>query len=201
MVIFNELRISDDKQKLIVDCQMQDLSFYDEMGIQSIYIDWYKNFNLSGVRSDNAICIFENKKSSPVRAVRKCLNVRNLTEKFGTTTFANGLFYVIVTCDGDIKSDVSIMPCGYDNTVDVGIVPDWELLYSVGMRYVLKMSSDCNPCADTSAYENFIILWNSFRLAVETCDFGMIKTLWDKIVRTEAKRDFAGVVSGCGCKG
>ena len=102
MVIFNELRITEDKTCLIVDCSIEDLEGYRGMYIDSVYVEYYKNVTEDGVPSDKAICLYEKADGDiGMTALRKTLNASSLDkETFGTDTFAGGLFFVTVFCDG-----------------------------------------------------------------------------------------------------
>jgi len=202
MVQFNELGISDDKSALRVRCTVDSLDIYSGMYIKSIYVEKYDNSTSSGVPSDKAICIFENTGSvTIVKSVRVCLNSSNpeVKSKFGMDSFDGGLFYVIVECDGSLGADASSYPCGYDSTTDVGVVLDWLKLYDIGMQHVARIASEClDGCADMSAFDNFIVLWNAMKLAVSACDYTLVKKLYDKMLRY-ASAGAGTIAAGCGC--
>lgn len=200
MVQFNELRITDNKTCLTVSCFVENLSMYSGMYIKSIDVYYYKNYSTAGGSSEHAINIYSNTSDdTTVKSVRKTLyaaQLESVANEFGTSTFAGGLFYVVVECDGTLGSGAALYECGADSTVDVGVVVDWEKIYSEGMRYITSYYNNCKTPCDVSLWEDFILRWNALKLAIATCDWDMVNTLWDKIFFRSATRASA---SGCGC--
>ena len=207
MVTFNELRICEDGNYLIVDCMVDNTDVYKNMYIQSIYLEYYKNASSVGMPSDKAYLLYDNKyNDSSIKSKRITFPVSSLSfTKFHINSFEGGLFYVIVECGGEPTSDVVFMPCGADDTIRVGAVLDWNLFYSRGMGYISAMFDSCgNPCMPTDEFEHFIILWNALRLAIDTCDWETVKDLWDKFrLAPSATQNGSSIVTGggCGCRG
>lgn len=205
MVIFNELRISDDKEKLIVDCYVENLSFYSDMYISSIDLYYYKNADSTGnpVDCDKVLSVYENKNDDKtVRAVRKCIDIAD-ADVLGLQqpNFDGGLFFVRVECDGDLAPEAYSLPCGMDDVVDIGIIVDWEKLYHGGMQYISRLTDGCaDPCEGVPGLENFIILWHSFRIALSVPDYVLIGKLWSRILRLlGGGAGFSVATPGCGC--
>lgn len=207
MVIFNELRITEEKDCLIVDCQIEDIDGYDGMYIDSIDVEYYKNANDDGSLSGKHINIYTDSESSHGRLwVRATLNASQLNkDTFGTNTFERGLFFVIVRCDGtpENPSILASYSCGADNTVDVGAVIDWQSVYTLGMGHAARLAYGCDSkCDIPSDFESFILYWHALQLAISTCDWLAVKNLWDKFLRA-LSGTMSGVTSGsgCGCRG
>lgn len=202
MVIFNELRIADDKQSLLVECYIEGLGIYSGMYIKEIYVDYYKNAMTSGVPSDKAIQIYDNTNNqTSVNAVRSCLlaNDSRVADKFGISDFDNGMFYVYVYCDGTLPSSVSTLPCGYDDASDTGVIIDWKKMYEIGMQYVSTLSSRCfEKCNELPGFENFITVWNALKIAISTCDYSLAEKIWEKFIRYYNPSTMSGG-DGCGC--
>lgn len=207
MVIFNELRINDDKTALVVDCYIEDVDGYDGLYIDSVYVDYYKNVSSLDSRSDKAIAIYtKDEEEDGISAVRCCLDQQTMagTEGFGTDTFEAGMFVVTVVCGGT-PANASILEqygCGSDNRTDVGIVIDWEKVYRYGIQFAAQMAYGCgNSCDVPVGFEHFILLWNALKLAISTCDYVQASKLWPKFLRVAAQGDaFTSTMSsGCGC--
>ena len=203
MVIFNELRITEDKDCLIVDCSIEDIEGYRGMYIDSVYVEYYKNVTEDGVPSDSAICLYEKADTETGKtAIRKTLNASSLDrDTFGTDTFAGGLFFVTVMCDGTPENPelLASYSCGADNTTDVGVAVDWHSVYSLGMGYAARLAYNCeNPCDIPDGFENFILYWYALQLAIATCDWLQVRKLWDKFMRALVGNEGA-VAGGCGC--
>ena len=190
MVIFNELRFVDNKTEILVDCFIEGLSIYKNMYIESIAVEYYRNASSSGDASDKAIYIYEDtdienpKKNVTVKAGLSIeRNKTEIKEKFGIDSFSNGLFYVIVQCAGDLEADTSSYPCGYDITKDTGVVLDWETIYSIGMQYIAIYSNEKdNVCQNFPGFDNFIIAWNSLNMAISSCDYALIRKIYEKLL-------------------
>lgn len=202
MVLFNELRIADDKQSIFVDCYIEGLGIYSDMYIKEIYIDYYKNALTSGVPSDKAIKIYDNTNDqTSVNAVRTCLLASDsqVEQNFGISDFDSGMFYVYVYCDGTLPASVSTLPCGYDDTSDTGVIVDWKKMYQIGMQYVSTLSSRCfDKCNDVFGFDNFIFVWNALKLAISTCDYSLAEKIWEKFIRYYNPSAITGN-SGCRC--
>lgn len=204
MVTFNELRIAQDRKCLVVDCQVEDVDIYKDMYIKSVYLEYYKNANAASMPSSKAVCIYENRTDdTSVRAIRVSVPESSLSGfDMGVSTFANGLFYVIVNCDGTLPSNIVNYPCGYDETTKIGAVLDWYAFYSKGMSYLTSLFGACNPCPDYTDFEHFAVLWEALKMAISVCDWNLVAELWDKLLLTPGGA--AGSVyasrSGCGCR-
>ena len=205
MVTFNELRICEDGSYLIVDCEIDNVDVFKNMYIQSIYLEHYKNASSVGMPGDNAYKLYENRyDDATVKSKRVTLSVNDLRfTKFGITSFSGEMFYVVVICGGEPTGEITYMPCGAEDPKTIGVVIDWNLFYSRGMGYIASLFDDCgNPCQPTDEFEHFIILWNAIRLAIETCDWELVKDLWDKFRLAKGTRGDSvtgKVFGGCGC--
>lgn len=198
MVKFDELRISDNGENLIIECHIENYDVYSEMYINTIYLEYYKNRGTVGVPSEKALLVFENQNATPsdVRAVRVRVPLTDLPSDMGVTSFEGGLFYVYVECEGDLPAEVAAMHCSFDNTLEVGIVVDWKALYGQIMPRVAKLALDCNACDVPTDFEHLILLWNAFKFAVDSCDWVQVDRLWAELMDTETSGHSA---SGCGC--
>lgn len=201
MVTFDELKIKNDGTVLDIVCSVEDLPIYNDMYIQRVSVEYYKNALSSGALSDKSIVVYENKdNNTDVRSVAVGLSYLNaeVKTKFGIEDFTNGLFYVVVECDGTLPAEVATMPCGYDSTVDTGMVFDWKAVYDQGIQYIALMNRQCaDRCEDVAGFKDYVLLWHSLRMAMYACDRIMIEKLWKKFLR------HVGVESskkaGCGC--
>ena len=202
MVIFNELRIKEDRSGLIVDCSVEYLTVYENMYISTIELYYYKNADSSGmpINTSKVLTLYENTTpDTTVKSVRKCVSETTLASNtLGVTTFKDGIFYVKVTCDGTLGSEISQFACGSDDTVDLGIVPDWKSLYDRGMGFISKMGGCKSFCDPNAGYEQFILNWFAIRLAMVACDFDGLAEAWDRYFRLNSCTSSPSV-TGCGC--
>lgn len=202
MVIFNELRISEDKKYLTIDVEIERLGIYSDMYIKSVYLEYYKNAETIGVPSSKALVVFDKDPNEDgEQAMRFCVSDEDLPDNMGIATFDKGLFFVTVVCDGDLPASAALLACGTDNTIDTAIVLDWQRVYERGMQYVAKLNSRCfNNCDDVPGFKNFILMWNALMLAVRMCDYGQIGKAWERFLKIYSNRPVTfGAAGGCGC--
>lgn len=194
MIQFSELRLSADKHKIYVGCEVENFDIYSGVYIKSVYIDYYKNRLASGSPSENAICLYDNTHDDyTVKSAYATLDSNALTEAFGTTTFVDGLFYVYVTCDVHGAS-LATADCGWDAMTTVGIVADWEKVWAEGMMYINEVANACSNCGIKDNFLDFILRWEALKLAMITCDYETVDNIWDGLLGTSKM-----VSGGCGC--
>ena len=208
MVVFNELRITDDKKCLIVDCEIEDTSMYRGMYIDSICVEYYKNVTEDGTPSDSAYVLYEKDELEAGKTgMRLMLKSSQLDkETFGTDTFDKGMFFVTVCCDGEPTPEAAAMmascDCGTDNTVDVGVAVDWYSIYQYGIAYAAKLAYGCgDPCSQPIGFESFVLPWYALRLAIDTCNWILAKKLWEKFMKALiGAAGFTESGRSCGCR-
>ena len=206
MVTFNELRISDERDCLIIDFEIENVDVFKQRYVEAVYLEYYKNANPAAEPSEKAVTIWENADDdNTVRAKRLYYRLKSQDAgKMGITTFDNGLFFVIVKTAGEFGYQIMNMPCGSDSDWAWGAILDWKAFYNRGMQYVNSLFNACNPCPDLTGFEHFAVLWNALKMAISTCDWNLVKELWDKFLL--APNDITSIsapvsrVSGCGCR-
>lgn len=204
MVTFNELRIGENGSCIIIDVEITGLDIYKNMYIKSISLDYYadvtdgKSQSLPGSKSYK---LYDNQyDDDSVRRKRISVpeSILPLT-KFSAEGFEKGLFFVTVVCDGNLPATAMNFACGFDDTVKIGVIADWKSFYSIGMQYVSRLANGCaDPCLKDPGFEDFILQWNALKLAISTCNWPMVASLWDKLMRVHYSNAPA-VVGGCGC--
>lgn len=210
MVTFNELRISEERSCLIVDCEIEDVDIYKNMYIKEILVEYYKDASAASMPDSKAYLLYENKNDDKsVRAKRVSMSEAHLRlAHFSTSSFTGGLFFVIVRCEGKLPANIVNYPCGYDETTKICVVLDWKSFYKRGMQYVSALYGSCNQrsfCEYPAGFEDFIILWNSLKLAINVCDWELVKNIWERILNMHEHVAGSGggsvsVSGGCGCR-
>ena len=216
MVIFNDLRLSDDKKCLIVDCEIEDVDGYDGMYIDSINVIYYKyapdssSCWPSAAAQEHFANLYEKEdEGEELTHIRVSKSIEDIIREvgeaaFGTSTLDGGLFVVYVKCDGDPANGLTLEAygCGADRDWDLGIILDWKRIYEQGIAFAAKLATNCgNPCEDNSGFEQFILHWYGLQLAIATCDLFQVKKLWPKFMRISGMIGASGATlnSGCGC--
>lgn len=205
MVIFNELRINDGKDKLFVECSVDNLSIYDKMYIKEVYLYHYSNADTIGEPRDlsKVIQLFNNTvDDTTITTFRACVTPSDIPiGDYGFTTFDKGLFFVKVICDGELPASTSQFACGTDDTVDIGVIVDWKAMYTYGMQFVAELNRKDESCNPHDNFIQFILTWFSIKLAISSCDFDQLYKLWDRFIRLYAHSSrITNGMGGCGCK-
>lgn len=184
MVQFNELRITPDGQKLIIDVSVKDLKYYTDVYLNSIQIDTQDTFVESGPSSEVAYTktIDGNSKS-----VRLELGIGDLLP-----TLNDNLFFVYIRIKGTPAPNT---PCGMDNITTLGVVSNLYPLYQHTFSYIKELS---NTCSIPKNFINYILQYKAFELAVKTGHYTEAIRYWKKF--------FMGIkdsviTSNCGCYG
>ena len=206
MITFNELRISDDRSCLIIDCEVEKVDVFKDMYIEAVYLEYYKNANPAGAPGEKAVVVWENPNGDTSRRSLRCYYRLNPSDAstMGVTTLENGLFYVIVKCEGEPGYQITNMPCGSDDPYRWGAILDWKAFYTRGMGYVNSLFNGCTPCPDLTGFEHFAVLWNALKMAISACDWNLVRELWDKFLLAPDDVSFISSPvtrsSGCGCR-
>lgn len=166
MVTFDKLSLSSERDVLNIICSL-DTSENEGWYISSIQVEYIENY-LAGGPSSHAIEVY----SGTDTFVNTSLSADDTTvqssDKFGITTFAKGLFVVYVYC-----SDGSTI-----SSPEVGLIIDWDKIYLEGMFHVKQALSECGFKKD---FIDFVLRWEAFKLAIDTCDYEMMHCLWTKL--------------------
>lgn len=192
-----------DCSSMMIDCHVDPSEDFDDIYIKSIYIDYYKNVVTFGVPSANAVKIYDNENDdTTVKEQRIRVNEIEVTSPItNIPSFKNGLFYVIVTCDGTLPASASLSPCGTDSMVTVGVVLDWAKVYSKGMSVINGViANGFDACSNVTLYDDFILIWHALMAALAAEDYKQLEKMWDMFLRVSVLNTNAKSGLGCGCK-
>jgi len=221
MVHFNELRITDDGKYLIIDAAIDDLDWFANNYITSVAIDVGENYSAAGPSSDAKV-IEVAADSSTVNIIANgdvgCSKVYAQTEdeeciseccigevyqrKIHLELKATDLgfdllshiYFVYVNVGGTPSPST---PCGYDVSYEMGVVYNARCIYNTGMLYMKQLADEC---AYHKGFQDFILRYAAFKLALETGNYEEAVTFWHNYLQGE--RPSTKVESkGCGCHG
>ena len=193
MVLFNELKFSDDLKTLIIDCGIENADAEEEnegFFISAIYLEHYSIRNVTGAPSDWAKehPLYVDEGDYPTSKSLEIPISFLVSEQAPVTTFEKGLFYVIVECtrfDNEEPLGSTDDPEDYMTVInEFGAVLDWQYVHELGMKavanYVFQYGK--NSCDVPAELEQFTIVWHSLDLAIETKDLDMLDLLWRRFV-------------------
>ena len=200
MVDFNELRVSPDRKNLIIDVSIKDLSYYENVYIDSIIIDTQDTYIPSGP-SNSPIFTYEVVSNvTPVYSLpdcgcnqvqdyidkENCFETSNNEEKrvrleLDNTVLNNhlkgNLFFVYVITKGTPASDT---PCNMDNTINLGVTADTYPIYTNMLNSLKELESCETPKLFTDAFLRF----KAFELSIKTGQYSQVINYWNKYFKS-----------------
>ena len=200
MVDFNELRVSPDRKNLIIDVSIKDLSYYENVYIDSIIIDTQDTYIPSGP-SNSPIFTYEVVSNvTPVYSLpdcgcnqvqdyidkENCFETSNNEEKrvrleLDNTALDNhlkgNLFFVYVITKGTPSSDT---PCNMDNTINLGVTADTYPIYTNMLNSLKELGSCGTPKLFTDAFLRF----KAFELSIKTGQYSQVINYWNKYFKS-----------------
>lgn len=200
MVDFNELRVSPDRKNLIIDVSIKDLSYYENVYIDSIIIDTQDTYIPSGP-SNSPIFTYEVVSNvTPVYSLpdcgcnqvqdyidkENCFETSNNEEKrvrleLDNTALDNhlkgNLFFVYVITKGTPSSDT---PCNMDNTINLGVTADTYPIYTNMLNSLKELESCSTPKLFTDAFLRF----KAFELSIKTGQYSQVINYWNKYFKS-----------------
>ena len=200
MVDFNELRVSPDRKNLIIDVSIKDLSYYENVYIDSIIIDTQDTYIPSGP-SNSPIFTYEVVSNvTPVYSLpdcgcnqvqdyidkANCFETSNNEEKRVRLELDNtaldshlkgNLFFVYVITKGTPASDA---PCNMDNTINLGVTADTYPIYTNMLNSLKELESCSTPKLFTDAFLRF----KAFELSIKTGQYSQVINYWNKYFKS-----------------
>lgn len=150
MIQFNELRITQDGKNLIIDAQIQNISYYTGVYIDSIIVDNQNTFVANGINAHPVFSYTYDPVSAQsmgystilssngkLKGIRMTIPCGNLGE---STTLDKDLLFVYVTINGTPAIDT---PCGMDLSYELGVVFNTYPFYLKGMTFIKELNSSC----------------------------------------------------------
>ena len=198
MLQFNELRI-DSNKNLIIDASVLDITDDPNhvIHIDHVYVGVGSNQELIDLIDTPNIDKRYNS-DGYVRGIRVVLDltdnaVKTLLDKVGKD-LTKFLYYIQVTVD-TTNPVVELSDCTVNTKIE-GYAYDKCLLMNKVFDYIKSTDDICNNIDD---YANYIVKINGLQLAVESGNFTLANTYWNKFFANNDSN--IGLISntGCGC--
>ena len=184
MVQFNELKITPDGQRLIIDVSIKDLEYYTNVYLDTVQIDTQDTFVESGPSSE---VVYSKTIEGNTKSVRLELGTGDLLPALN-----DNLFFVYIRTKGTPAANT---PCGMDNITTLGVVSNFYPLYQHTFSYIKELN---DTCSIPKSFINYILQYKAFELAIKTGHYTEAIKYWKKF--------FMGIndsviTSNCGCYG
>lgn len=163
MIQFNELKITKDGLNLIIDVSIEKGDYYEDVFLDSIYIDTEETFTSSGP-SDNCIYHKEIKDENTLKSANLNPIVSTLSSNYYTgiksyrlilnkqtlgADLKNHVFFVHVTAKGLPKPNT---PCGQDKSLVTGTVLYLYPIFKKSLCYMEVLNKCCEVPTDFIHY-------------------------------------------------
>lgn len=204
MVIFNQLRISDDGKSLYVNAHVNKASYFDNVYIKSITIMIAEKVSETDPEVPTKDYIYQyevEEKQKELNMVFTSTDFLKYWEtdpnamKFNQSDMSKTLFFVYIQVTDGADSTT---PCSLDTEYTLGVTFDENILYQRIMDYTKELA---NRCAVPLGYVDFILLWYAFKAAVETEHYVAAIKFYNMLFGVVSDTGNTSVIKSCGCNG
>ena len=200
MIQFNELRI-DSNKNLIIDASVLDITDdpHGYIHINHVYVGVGSNQKLIDLDLNGPCVTRRDDSTGYLRGIRIMLDLTNMATgsvlNAECDDLTKQLYYIKIEVD-TTDPVVPISDCTV-NTFIEGYVYDKCLLLNKVFDYIKQSDDSCN---DITNYANYIVKVNGLQLAVESGNFTLALTYWNKFFANNSSN--IGLISntGCGCR-
>ena len=205
MIIFDQLRISDDGKTLYISAHVNGAKMYNDVYIDSITIMTSDKVSETDPGTPTENYIYTQKVSGNEKEINIALTSTDFTKLWETDPKAmvfkqadmtKTLFFVY------IKAKISMIsmcpPCGSDNLTTLGVTFYEQALHQKVMSYTKELTQEC--CNIPIGFIDFILLWNAFKASIETEHFISAIKFYNMLFDGTDSTSVAPV-KGCNCNG
>lgn len=204
MIIFDQLRISDDGKRMYINAHVNKADYFNDIYIDSIVIQTADKVSETDPGLPTSDYVYIKKAEENAKELNLVLEASDLSRSWESDpkaiTFNRGdmsktLFFVYIKCKG---TPGSCTPCRLDEETTLGVVFDENVLHQRVMDYTKELVADCSV---PSAFIDFILLWNAFKSAIETEHYIPAIKFFNMMFEEVGKSCQSRIIKTCGCNG
>lgn len=204
MIIFDQLRISDDGQRMYINVHVNKASYFDNIVIDSITIMTSDKVSETAPGTPTEDYIYTKKVEGEERELNLVLTSADFTKTWETdpkamafkqSDMSNTLFFVYVKVKG---TPDACTPCTLDEETTLGVTFDENILYQRVMDYTKDLVRECST---PTGFVDFILLWNAFKASIETEHYVAAIKFFNMLFDVVDDNGHKLTVKGCGCHG
>lgn len=209
MIVLEQCRIDYEGKNLLIEAEIDNLSYFNDVYIESVVIDTDKTYSPNGP-SNNPVYVknFEYNESPysteenkdcdcinsygvhkpGVKKISLCLSSKDLSD----SNLNDNIFFVYVSAIGIPSPDT---PCCMDNKFVMGIAVNLRPIYNMAMQYIKELD---NTCVIPKGFIDTILRIKAFDLSLRTGNYCMAFKQWDRLFKNKIS-----IPSNrkCGCNG
>lgn len=181
MVKFNELKISYDNKKLVIDVQLDDIVPSNETYISEISIDTQDTYK-DNSPSEQSIKVFT------AAEHEKSVRLEVTQEDYPSLLDNNMLFVYVKTVEEKVSGEVRY---------DLRVTFNTYIVYHQMMQYIKGVSCPCS-CDIPKEFIDFYLRLKGLEVCVNTCHYVQACNFYNKYIKPLSK-----ILSllNCGCNG
>ncbi len=204
MIIFDQLRISDDGKRMYINAHVNKADYFNDIYIDSIVIQTADKVSETDPGLPTSDYVYIKKTDENAKELNLVLEASDLSRSwesdsnaiaFGRGDMSNTLFFVYIKCKG---TPGSCTPCRLDEETTLGVVFDENVLHQKVMDYTKELVADCSV---PSAFIDFILLWNAFKSAIETEHYIPAIKFYNMLFDEVGKSCQSRTIKTCRCNG
>lgn len=204
MILFDQLRISDDGQRLYINVHVNKADCFKNMYIDSVVIMTADKVSETAPGTPTSDYVYTKQIEGNVKELDLVLTSLDFTKSwetdpkamaFNRADMSNTLFFVYIKCKG---TPGECTPCMLDEETTLGVVFDENMLYQRVMDYTKELVADCNIPTE---FTDFILLWNAFKAAIETEHYVAAIKFYNKLFGVVRSGYSNNIIKTCGCNG
>lgn len=204
MILFDQLRISDDGQRLYINAHVNKADYFKNRYIDSVVIMTADKVSETAPGTSTSDYIYKKEIEGNVKKLDLVLTPLDFTKSwetdpkamaFNRADMSNTLFFVYIKCKG---TPVECTPCRLDEETTLGVVFDENVLYQRVMDYTKELVADCSIPTE---FTDFILLWNAFKAAIETEHYIAVIKFYNKLFGVVRSGYSNNIIKTCGCNG
>lgn len=204
MIIFDQLRISDDGKRMYINAHVNKADYFNDIYIDSIVIQTADKVSETDPGLPTSDYVYIKKAEENAKELNLVLEASDLSRSwesdpnaiaFGRGDMSKTLFFVYIKCKG---TPGSCTPCRLDEETTLGVVFDENVLHQRVMDYTKELVADCNV---PTVFIDFILLWNAFKSAIETEHYIPAIKFFNMMFEEVGKSCQSRTIKTCGCNG
>lgn len=186
MIIFEELRITNDGETLVVHARVRNEEWYNDVYIDKIIIDTEETYKESYPSSNP---VYSKTIEGNVKSIELSINKAQILPDF-----KEHLFFVYVIAKGTPESTV---PCGMDNQTNLGVTLYMGNIYNSFMNYIKEMNA--NNCQIPNGFIDMLLRYKALNISMDSGHYLQGIDYYNKWFKGNKYSSYS--TPNCGCNG
>jgi hypothetical protein len=194
MIIFEQLRVSDDGKRMYINLHVNTADYFKDIYLDRLTIVQADKVSETSPYVPSSEYIYNKVFDDGLKEADLVLQPTDFTEGFMKTDFSSDLFFVYVRVKG---TPDTCTPCTLDEEVTLGVTFDENILYQRVMDFTKSLADTCQIPV---GFTDFILQWNAFKAAIETEHYIPAIKFWNMLF-DKTNGISTRITKNCGCHG